>query len=111
MSKLFIVSLLFFGQSSFAAEGERIKGFKSDMSGITFHVSSGGCTKKEDFTLVQKGSAPIELTLKRNRFDGCEAFFPFGTEIKFTWQEIGSADGFEYVITNPLATIRYFDFR
>lgn len=111
MNKLIIVLSMIFVSSAYASEVESIKGFKVDGTGITFQVSSGGCTRKEDFSLIQKGSAPIQLTLQRNRFDGCEAYFPFGTEIKFTWQELDGADGLEYIITNPLATVRYFDFR
>lgn len=85
-----------------AESPEALLGYTYDDQGITFQVSSGGCTKKKDFTLYQRESWPVQLELVRHTFDMCEAVVPAGTKITFTWSELGVRDHFQFVVTNPM---------
>lgn len=100
-----IAAMAAFSFSAFANQVEPIMGYSVDYEGITYQVSSGGCTKKEDFTVAQLESFPVQLQLVRHKMDFCEAFLPYGTTIKFTWAELGLGAGSQATIANPSAVI------
>src|SRR5258708_3897974 len=107
MKNLLVAALMTFSAPILAQSGpEPILGLTTNLEGITFQVFSGGCSRKVDFQLVQKGASPVQVTLQRNHVDACEAFVPYGTTVKFTWQELGLPNGTMLTIVNPIAPIR-----
>jgi hypothetical protein len=91
-----------------ASEVDSILGFSVDSEGITYQVISGGCTKKADFNvnLTVNQNQRIELKLLRNKQDFCEAYLPYGTNIKFSWTELGLKAGSMVKVANPNSFIR-----
>lgn len=83
-------------------------GFTSNKTGVTYRVRSGGCTSKKHFGIVQIETSPMQLQLLREVPDYCEAFIPYGTDITFTWEELGLTDGTKFIVSNQIATQRVF---
>ena len=86
---------------------EPLLGVTYDLTGITFQVSSGGCTTKSDFKILQIGPSPLpylQITLVREAIDLCPASPLHGITIKFTYEEMGIKKGTEFVISNPVVT-------
>lgn len=96
-----VVSL--FSTMSFATEREAILGVTYNADGITYQVSSGGCTSKENFEVAQLETFPVQLVLNRISPDFCEAYLPYGVTITFTYAELGLTEGTQFVIGNQIS--------
>lgn len=94
-----------FHRETKAQELEKLLGVRVGAHGITFQVTSGGCTKKSDFSIQQLESFPVQLRLSRNQPDHCEAYVPYGTKIFYSWRELGMGNGSQFVVSNPLGPV------
>jgi hypothetical protein len=67
-----------------------------------FWVTSNGCTAKEDITPVVRSSndGPI-ITLRRIKEDRCRENRPEGTELRWSFEELGLAPGSRLTVENP----------
>ena len=67
-----------------------------------FWVTSNGCTAKEDITPVVRSSSdgPI-ITLRRIKEDRCRETLPEGTEVRWSFEELGLAPGSRPSVENP----------
>ena len=67
-----------------------------------FWVTSNGCTAKEDITPIVRASndGPI-ITLRRIKEDRCRESLPEGTEIRWSFEELGLAPGSRLSVDNP----------
>lgn len=67
-----------------------------------FWVTSNGCTAKEDITPVVRSSndGPI-ITLRRIKEDRCRESLPEGTEVRWSFEELGLAPGSRLSVDNP----------
>ena len=67
-----------------------------------FWVTSNGCTAKEDITPVVRSSSdgPI-ITLRRIKEDRCRETLPEGTEVRWSFEELGLAPGSRLSVENP----------
>ena len=67
-----------------------------------FWVTSNGCTAKEDIAPVVRSSSdgPI-ITLRRIKEDRCRESLPEGTEIRWSFEELGLAPGSRLSVDNP----------
>ncbi|MEY4556278.1 MAG: hypothetical protein RL093_1397 [Pseudomonadota bacterium] len=67
-----------------------------------FWVTSNGCTAKEDITPVVRSSSdgPI-ITLRRIKEDRCRESRPEGTEVRWSFEELGLAPGSRLSVENP----------
>lgn len=67
-----------------------------------FWVTSNGCTAKEDITPVVRSSndGPI-ITLRRIKEDRCRESRPEGTELRWSFEELGLAPGSRPSVENP----------
>jgi hypothetical protein len=67
-----------------------------------FWVTSNGCTAKEDITPVVRSSSdgPI-ITLRRIKEDRCRESRPEGTELRWSFEELGLAPGSRLSVENP----------
>ena len=66
-----------------------------------FWVTSNGCTAKEDITPVVRSSSdgPI-ITLRRIKEDRCRETRPDGTELRWSFEELGLAPGSRLSVEN-----------
>ena len=67
-----------------------------------FWVTSNGCTAKEDIAPVVRSSSdgPI-ITLRRIKEDRCRETLPEGTEMRWSFEELGLAPGSRLTVDNP----------
>ena len=67
-----------------------------------FWVTSNGCTAKEDITPVVRSSndGPI-ITLRRIKEDRCRESRPEGTELRWSFEELGLAPGSRLSVESP----------
>ncbi|MDP1914082.1 hypothetical protein [Brevundimonas sp.] len=67
-----------------------------------FWVTSNGCTAKEDITPVVRSSSdgPI-ITLRRIKEDRCRETLPEGTEVRWSFEELGLAPGSRLSVDSP----------
>ncbi len=67
-----------------------------------FWVTSNGCTAREDITPVVRASSdgPI-ITLRRIKEDRCRETLPEGTELRWSFEELGLAPGSRLSVQNP----------
>jgi glycine cleavage system pyridoxal-binding protein P len=67
-----------------------------------FWVTSNGCTAKEDITPVvrETSEGPI-ITLRRIKEDRCRETLPEGTELRWSFEELGLAPGARLSVENP----------
>lgn len=67
-----------------------------------FWVTSNGCTAKEDITPVVRdsGGGPI-ITLRRIKEDRCRETRPEGTEVRWSFEELGLAPGSRLSVDSP----------
>lgn len=92
-------------KTGFAATSvERILGVHYNSEGVTYQVASNGCTSKDSFQVTLRETSPVQVVLERQYEDMCRAFFIYGTEITFSYTELGLTAGEQFVIANPLAT-------
>jgi hypothetical protein len=92
---------------------EQLLGVNVDERGITFQVSSNGCTDKDNFYFyVEEVLEPIGpmlpayehhhyITVQRIRPDSCEIYIPYGTKIFLSFEELGISFG-EFHVRNPI---------
>jgi hypothetical protein len=97
--------LLALSSSLFAGEIETIRGFYTDPDGISFQVSSSGCTDKEDFQVQKSNCNPPQLALVRKKPDLCKAYIPYGVFVQYSWQELGFSKGTQFKIANLVEEI------
>ena len=97
-----------FGQAVPEGAGrvEELLGLTVDAEGVTFQVRSGGCTRPENFKIERFESGPVQLLVTRTVPDRCEAFFPYGTTFKVSYSHLRLAEGEEFVVLNPIATLQ-----
>jgi hypothetical protein len=82
----------------FAMSGTASKTFslptRSTPNGVEVNVSTGGCTERISFIIksVVKNKEASVIIHRRER-DACKGFFPDGTWIAFSWQELGLTPG------------------
>jgi len=67
-----------------------------------FWVSSNGCTAKADIQPVvrQSSDGPI-ITLRRIKEDRCREVRPEGVEMRWSFEELGLAEGSRLSVENP----------
>ena len=67
-----------------------------------FWVTSNGCTAKEDITPVVRASidGPV-ITLRRIKEDRCLETQPEGTEVRWSFEELGLPPGTRLSVENP----------
>ena len=110
--KTFISILFMIGLMSSSAQAmepnQKILGFTYNTQGLTLQVPSNGCTDKMYFNIRIAESFPMQLTFKKLKTDSCRAILPFGTELFWTWEEMGISKGSEFFITNNLEVIKRY---
>ena len=84
---------------------EPLLGVLFNQTGITFQVSSNGCTQKSDFRVDVMESFPLQLRLTRIHPDPCDAYVPLGTKIYFKYRELSIFPGDELRVQNPLGKV------
>jgi len=89
---------------------EEILGVTIDPGGVTFQVRTGGCTRPENFRVERFGSDPTQLLLIRTVEDRCEAFVPYGTTFKVSYQQLRLGDRETFVVINPIASARVIQY-
>jgi len=85
---------------------EELLGLQVGADGVTFQVFSGGCTTIEDFRIERFASDPIQLLLVRVVPDLCEAYLPYGTTIRYSYESLGLDNGQRFRVLNPMAPIQ-----
>lgn len=105
MNKILITVFGFFATIPVFAADQTVNllGMTYDPSGITFQVTSGGCTNKNTLEVKILETSPVQLQLVRTKPDFCEAFFPYGVQITYTFEELGLSSGSKFVISNKVA--------
>ena len=97
-----LMSVASFGQVP-EPVAEDIYGFTYNAEGITFQVFSGGCTNKDSFRIEVLESHPLQLRLVRKDNRVCMAEVPYGTQVAYTWEEVGIPhSGTEFTIWNKI---------
>lgn len=67
-----------------------------------FWVSSNGCTQKSDLTpFIRRAGDESIITLRRIKEDRCRESLPEGTEIRWSFEELGLAPGSRLSVDNP----------
>jgi hypothetical protein len=83
-------------------ELEALYGVRVGRRGVTFGVSSGGCTTKADFVFyVERRPGAVALAFGRKQVDGCKLVVRGRTDLSFTWVELGVAPNRSVVLLNP----------
>ncbi len=92
---------------------EQLLGVIVEETGLTFQVSSNGCTYRRDFDfhveerLEQMGPQlpayehHYYIAVRRLRPDNCEGNLPFGTRMFLSFEELGIQYG-KYHVINPV---------
>ncbi|MEK7355322.1 MAG: hypothetical protein AAB250_02665 [Bdellovibrionota bacterium] len=82
---------------------EKILGYQPSSKGLVFQVSSGGCTRRDDFTakIVRNETGIVQLVLIRVRPDLCYPFLPMGERLGFTYEQLGFNPGERFTVLNP----------
>jgi hypothetical protein len=94
-------------QTGFAATAEALLGYHIDSRGVTFQVSSNGCTSKKSLQALLMESSPIQLQLNRTTPDRCRAYVPYGVNVFYSFEELGISPGSEFRITNPMKVLKF----
>ena len=107
---LTFLGLICFEQiASAQAQEEKILGYQPSDSGLSFHVTSGGCTKLEDFMIQlapNKETGVTELRLVRTRPDTCYSFIPTGVVIQMTYEQMGLTANQAFEVKNQNGIVR-----
>lgn len=103
---LMLALAVLWADSDPAAAQEPLLGFTTTPETIELRVATGGCTRKAHFTFrVERNphnSSLTRVTAIRLRPDYCKGWFPDGTLLVFTREEIGLKEGERFLITNPV---------
>lgn len=114
MKKLGLIMFTIFLTNTLFAQSQlaRIYGVQTGFEGVTFQVPSGGCTYKKDFQIgkqqarTTRGDSILKISLiHTGGNDTCEAFLPYGSNISFSWQELGLSTGSLFVIENRIGPV------
>lgn len=94
-----------------AAQGiiEPLFGLYMKSNSINIQVASGGCTNKNSFRvkkIFNLRSNVFQLAFVRVVPDNCEAYFPEGRVISFTYEDLNLESGQNFQIVNPLSVNR-----
>ncbi len=83
---------------------EPLLGLLRDAHGVTFQVFSGGCTHKEDFA-VRHGTSNGETTVGLYRInpDHCLAYYSYGIQLQYSYEELGVDPSQRFNIVNPVS--------
>jgi len=107
MKKNLVLIGILFSFSLFAQERtEELLGFGVDAVGVIFQVPSSGCTDKDSFKVESLETDPVQLRLVRIKEDICELQSPWGTKVKYSYDELSLEKGQKFSIYNPLAVLR-----
>jgi hypothetical protein len=75
----------------------------ADHEALTISVASSGCTAKADFVFyLERRGGSVSLAFARRRLDSCRSFPTGGTELSFTWAELGIAPRTPVFLLNPV---------
>jgi hypothetical protein len=85
---------------------EPVLGLQVGPEGITFQVYSGGCTEREHFRVERFGSDPVQLLLIRMTPDTCEAYIPYGTTVRYSYESLGLENDRRFIVLNPMSPVR-----
>lgn len=88
---------------------EPLLGVHVDSTGIEIQVESGGCTHKNSFAVKKRLNQRyqvVQLLFLRVEADTCEANWPAGRKIFFSYEDMQLQGGESFQVTNPLATHR-----
>ncbi len=91
-------------QAAVVAEGqiEPIHAAAVARDQAVFWVSSNGCTRKNDLTVVVRRSGDSSIiTLRRIRQDPCADIQPEGVEMRWSFEELGLKPGSHVTVENP----------
>ncbi|MDB5457426.1 MAG: hypothetical protein JWP92_3011 [Caulobacter sp.] len=88
-------------------ELEPLHAVTADRDGLTIRVTSGGCTKKEDFAFYveRKGSEPT-IAFARKRLDICRSFAAAHADLTFSYAELGVSNTGILWVLNPITPFR-----
>lgn len=114
MKNLLIILLAIYCFASLAeaaSESENILGYVATKTGVAFQVTSGGCTKPDDFTTELNHNQVAEVTLIRIRPDTCYSFIPTGVKIKIPYEKIGIQPGQAFLIKNSNGIVRGWNWK
>lgn len=103
---LMLALAVLWADSDTAAAQDPLLGLTTTPETVALHVATGGCTQKGHFTFrVERNphnSSLTRVTAIRLRPDYCKGWFPDGTWLVFTREEIGLTEGETFLITNPV---------
>jgi hypothetical protein len=89
-----------------ARAGEPIHGWRLTGQGVAVRVASNGCTGKDSFDPVLRGSPrqgwAFDLELVRLSPDTCSEPVPGGIELEWTREELFAPRGAEISVVNPV---------
>jgi len=72
--------------------------------GVSFLVSSNGCTSEESFELdvEQTGAMSYRVAIERVQADRCDAPVEDGTRVRYDFDALGIPEGADVEIANPV---------
>ena len=79
-----------------------LQGFISNNTGFTIQVDSNGCTRKESFDLHLLESFPLQVHVTRKSEDQCRMYLAYGTQITYTYKELGLSSPQSFFILNEI---------
>lgn len=115
MKKLLVVAITMFCALSRAQMNaknlETLFGLLQDQEGITVQVFSGGCTGKDNFQVSSAQVAGvIQISITRTTMDYCRAYFQYGTNLFFSYEELGVQRGQKFEVQNLIRPSRRANF-
>ena len=78
-----------------------VLGYLMEPEALVVTVDSGGCTSLESFQPWVEHGEPSVIHLARVADDRCEADFPYGEQLRFTWDALGVTSK-TAVLANPV---------
>lgn len=107
MRRLLLILLVYLptGGLFAAGESEVLLGYVVTAKGVTFQVTSHGCTQAKDFTFVRQIADPVGIELIRKIPDLCERDQPHGVQLSFTYAEMGLKPTNRFSIANKMAPV------
>lgn len=82
-------------------EDVSVLGYLMEPEALVVAVDSGGCTSLESFQPWVEHGEPSIIHLARVKPDDCEADFPYGEQLRFTWDALGVTSR-TAVLANPV---------
>ena len=111
MKTSLVILMLIASFSVQAAEGfiEPLFGLYMTSDTVSIQVASGGCTNKKSFRIKKyfnHRNNVYQLLFVRIAPDYCEAYFPEGSIVNFTHEDLNLESGQRFQIMNPLSVNR-----